>query len=113
MGVRRGAWYTERHLRQLLAIRQLQDGNLTLDAIGRRIKGANAGARRDTQEEFFLGAAQMAPESDARELRVIPIAPGLDLVVDTTEAGVDESVLPKLRTEIRRIYRAIRKEDSK
>lgn len=87
-GEKRGAYYTEAHLAELLRIRQWQATGLSLEAIGE-----------------LLQARQEAPVSSARpgavEIRShLIVADGLELVVAPDRAGLTQG-------QVRQLFRAV------
>lgn len=95
-GEKRGAWYTQEHLADLLRIRQWQETGLSLDAI--------AG---------LLQAKQEAPIAPARpgavEVRShLVVADGLELVVAPERAGLTQSQLRQLFRAVQDAYEDLR-----
>ena len=91
-GEKRGAFYSEGHLAELLRIRQWQEVGLSLDAIGE-----------------LLQAKREVPISPARpgavEVRShLIIADGLELVVAPERAGLTQTELRKLFQMVRAAY---------
>ena len=78
-GAKRGAHYTTRHLEQLLEIRKWQRAGLSLDRIAELI-----GDPGDA-------AAPPMPRRQPGDVRVrshIHLAPGIEIAIDPTEAGL-------------------------
>lgn len=71
IGVGRGAYYTAAHLERLVALKQLQEGGMSLDEVGLALEGAE----RPTAPENAHPAPRLAPEA---WLRVV-VAPGVEL----------------------------------
>lgn len=91
-GDRRGAFYTESHLAELLRIRQWQEAGLSLDAIG----------------ELLL-AKREAPVSPSRpgtiEVRShLIVAEGLELMVAPERAGLTQAQLRQLFQIVQTAY---------
>lgn len=91
-GEKRGAFYTEAHLADLLRIRQWQEGGLSLDAIG-----------------DLLLAKREAPMAAARpgtiEVRShLIVAEGLELVVAPERAGLTQAQLRQLFLAVQAAY---------
>lgn len=75
-GERRGAYYTRRHLEQLLLIRKWQAAGVSLERIGRLLKGEVAG---------------LPPESEPGTVEVwsrIMLQPGLELHLQPGRLGL-------------------------
>ena len=97
-GEKRGAFYTEGHLAELLRIRQWQDTGLSLDAI--------AG---------LLQAKHEAPIDPSRpgavEVRShLIVADGLELVVSPDRAGLTQDQLRQLFRAVQQAYVALDRE---
>ena len=91
-GEKRGAFYSEGHLADLLRIRQWQEAGLSLDAIG-----------------DLLQAKRESPVSLARpgmvEVRShLTVADGLELVVAPERAGLTQTQLRQLFQAVRNAY---------
>lgn len=95
-GEKRGAYYTEAHLADLLRIRQWQDAGLSLDAI--------AGLLQARSEP------PVAPlRSGAIEVRShLIVADGLELVVAPERAGLTQVQLRSLFRAVQDAYQALR-----
>ena len=94
-GEKRGAFYTEEHLAELLRIRQWQETGLSLDAI--------AG---------LLQAKREAPVAPARpgaiEVRShLIVANGIELVVAPDRAGITQAQLRELFRAVQQAYAAL------
>lgn len=95
-GEKRGAYYTEAHLADLLRIRQWQETGLSLDAI-----------------DALLQARQEAPVAPARpgavEVRShLIVADGLELVVAPDRARLSQADLRRLFRAVQQSYEALR-----
>ncbi len=97
-GEKRGAFYTEGHLAELLRIRQWQDTGLSLDAI--------AGLLQAKHE------APIAPSRPgAVEVRShLIVADGLELVVSPDRAGLTQDQLRQLFRAVQQAYAALDRE---
>lgn len=94
-GERRGAWYSQAHLTDLLRIRHWQEAGLSLDAI--------AGLLQTRQEPPIA-----APRPGTVVVRShLVVADGLELVVDPQRAGLDQAQLRQLFREIQKHYHAL------
>lgn len=95
-GEKRGAYYTEVHLAELLRIRQWQEAGLSLDAIG-----------------GLLQAKHESPIAPARpgavEVRShLIVADGLEVVVAADRAGLTQAQLRQLFRAVQDAYRDLR-----
>ena len=89
-GIRRGAWYHERHLEQLLAIRRWQSAGLSLERIRELVVGTDE--IRDIP----------APPRRAGTIEVLShlvLGEGIDLVIDPARAGLAPAQLRELAHE--------------
>ncbi len=87
-GEKRGAWYTERHLADLLRIRQWQETGLTLDAIA----GLLAARREPPVAPARAGAVEVRSH--------LIVAEGIELVVSPDRARLTQD-------DIRQLFRAV------
>lgn len=84
LGEKRGAWYTPRHLEELLKVKRLAAEGLSLAQI-----------KAKEQEETGAAPARVTPGT-VRVKSHIAIASGVDLVVDPTEARLSAQQLRDL-----------------
>lgn len=96
-GTKRGAWYGQRHLEQLLLIRRWTDAGLSLDRV----------------RELQAGAPEDAPPRPARPGTVevwsrITLADGLELQVEPGRAGLSPEQLRELLREVAAAYHRAR-----
>lgn len=96
-GTKRGAWYGQRHLEQLLLIRRWTDAGLSLDRV----------------RELQAGAPEDAPPRPARPGTVevwsrITLADGLELQVEPGRAGLSPEQLRELLREVTAAYHRAR-----
>ena len=112
-GVKRGAWYTQRHLQQLLAIKYLQDGNLTLEEIGRRVRQAQDEPAGQVLARQAIAFADMEVVTPPRAGETVKVAEGIDLVVDASLSELGPAELRRFVSEIRRLYRQLKRESSR
>lgn len=99
-GERRGAYYTRRHLEQLLTIRKWQQAGLSLERI------------RELVQE---GAAPAVPPRPRGRGTVevwshIVIDPGLELQVEPSQASLSPEQVRRLASEVIALVERIRKE---
>ncbi len=95
-GEKRGAYYTEAHLDDLLRIRQWQDAGLSLDAIASLLQ-----ARSEPP------VAPVRPGAIEVRSHLI-VADGLELVVAPERAGLTQAQLRSLFRSVEDAYEALR-----
>jgi DNA-binding transcriptional MerR regulator len=96
-GAKRGAWYTRRHLEQLLLIRRWTDAGLSLARVRELIEGAPEDApRRGTEPDTV--------EVWSR----ITLADGLEVHVQPARAGLSPEALRELVRSFTGSYRRLR-----
>jgi DNA-binding transcriptional MerR regulator len=88
-GETRAAHYGWRHLSQLLRIRELSEQGLSLEAIRTRLQSADQPA-----------AAPAPPPGTLQVKTHLTLAPGVELIVDPTVAGLSPDALRQLAREI-------------
>lgn len=96
-GTKRGAWYGQRHLEQLLLIRRWTDAGLSLDRV----------------RELQAGAPEDAPPRAVRPGTVevwsrITLADGLELQVEPGRAGLSPEQLRELLRDVLAAYHRAR-----
>ena len=95
-GEKRGAYYTEAHLAELLRIRQWQEAGLSLDAI--------AGLLQAKSEPPMAPARPGAVEVRSHLI----VADGLEMVVAPERAGLTQAQLRSLFRTVQDAYEALR-----
>ena len=95
-GEKRGAYYTEAHLAELLRIRQWQEAGLSLDAI--------AGLLQAKSEPPMAPARPGAVEVRSHLI----VADGLEMVVAPERAGLTQAQLRSLFRTVYDAYEALR-----
>lgn len=95
-GEKRGAYYTDAHLAELLRIRQWQDAGLSLDAI--------AGLLQARSEPPLAPVRPGAIEVRSHLI----VADGLELVVAPERAGLTQAQLRSLFRSVQDAYEALR-----
>ncbi len=95
-GEKRGAYYTEGHLAELLRIRQWQEAGLSLDAI--------AGLLQAKSEPPMAPARPGAVEVRSHLI----VADGLEMVVAPERAGLTQAQLRSLFRAVQDAYEALR-----
>lgn len=86
-GVRRGAWYHQGHLEQLLAIRRWQAAGLSLDRIRELV-------RRPTDDDDVPPAPRRP--GDVEVWSHVALAEGLELLIEPGRAGLSPEQLRRL-----------------
>lgn len=86
-GVRRGAWYHQGHLEQLLAIRRWQAAGLTLERIRELV-------RRRTDDDDVPPAPRRP--GDVEVWSHVALAEGLELLIEPGRAGLTPEQLRRL-----------------
>ena len=89
-GIRRGAWYHEGHLEQLLAIRRWQSAGLSLDRIRELVDGSH-NLSEIPPPPRRVGTIEV--------LSHLVLGEGLDLVIDPARAGLAPAQLRELALE--------------
>ncbi|MGY1426143.1 MerR family transcriptional regulator [Lysobacter sp. A289] len=95
-GEKRGAYYTEVHLAELLRIRQWQEAGLSLDAIGGLLQGKH--------ESPIAPARPGAVEVRSHLI----VADGLEVVVAADRAGLTQAQLRQLFRAVQDAYQDLR-----
>lgn len=96
LGTRRGAWYSEDHLAELLRIREWQAAGLSLDAIAGLL-----------QAKHEVPIAPARPGSVEVRSHLI-VADGVELVVAAERAGLTQAELRKLFRAVRDFHQTLR-----
>ena len=102
-GPRRTAWYTSRHLEQLLAIKRWQRAGLSLERIGEIL-------RQEARGEPPPPAP--ARPGDVEVWSRLHIARGLELHIEPGRTGLSPEKVRRLAREIGEIYRELKEEGS-
>ena len=102
-GAKRGAYYTQRHLEQLMTIRTWQRAGLSLE----RIRELVSGDETDTP----LPPARRTRRGDVRLCSHVTLAPGVELVIDPQEAGLSPEAVRALVRRAALLIDEIRKEE--
>lgn len=99
-GIRRGAWYTERHLEQLLAIRRWQAAGLSLERIRDLVQ------RR--ADDVAAPPTERRRPGDIAVWSHVALAEGLELLIEPGRAGLSPEQLRRLAVECVRVADRIR-----
>ncbi|MCY3837739.1 MAG: MerR family transcriptional regulator, partial [Gammaproteobacteria bacterium] len=87
-GIKRGAYYTQRHLEQLMAIRTWRRAGISLE----RIRELAAGTNESTPQP-------PPPAAKAGDIALhthVTLAPGVELVIDPCESGLNAEAVRAL-----------------
>ena len=104
-GAKRGAYYTRRHVEQLMTVRTWQRAGLSLERIRELVSGGRE-------------ASSPVPPPRARRpgdvtLRThVTLAPGVELVIDPQEAGLGAETVRKIVRRAASLVEQTRKEDA-
>ena len=91
-GAKRGAYYTKRHLAQLMAIRAWRRAGMSLEGIRERVRdGGDASSER---------LPRSRRSGDVTLHTHIALAPGVELVIDPRQAGLSAEAV---RALVRRV----------
>lgn len=86
IGATRGAYYTDRHLRQLLTIRKWTEGGLSLERIRELLRGAEPG----------VPAPRPRKPGSVEVMSHLIVADGVELVIEPGRAGLKPEEVRKL-----------------
>ena len=100
-GERRGAWYTQRHLEQLLTIRRWQGEGLSLERIRELLREGDAGE---------LPAPRPRPGTVEVWSRLL-VADGVELQVEPGRAGLDPEQVRALFRAVQAAYARLKEDD--
>ena len=109
IGETRAAYYTWRHLQQLLEIRRLTEAGLSLDAVRRRLTAAGEPAVGD------VSASGLEPTSRPPSIEVrshLHLAAGIELVIEPGAAQLSPEQLRRLMRETLAVLARVRQEPS-
>ena len=100
-GAKRGAWYEERHLQQLLLIRRWTDAGLSLDRV----------------RELQAGSPEEAPPRPAKPGMVevwsrVTVADGVEVQLEPGRAGMTPEQVRAFIQEVTQAYRRVREPGS-
>lgn len=102
-GQARGAYYTDRHLRQLLTVKKYRDSGVSLERIAQILR-----------EERDPGLPLSRPRPGTVEvISRIHLADGVELLVDPERSGLDRSQIRRLCDEVSETIAKMRKEKEK
>lgn len=85
-GAKRGAWYTRRHLEQLMTIRAWRRAGMSLEQIRERAAEPQSGAPPPRRQR----------SGDVALRTHVTLAPGVELVIDPRQAGLSAEAVRAL-----------------
>ncbi len=101
VGETRAAYYTSKHLEQLMRVTSLSAEGLSLEAIGRLVKSqANASGQA---APTVIGSVEVRSH--------LTVAPGLELVVESGRAGLSPEQLKQLFRDVLAAYTRIKEQE--
>lgn len=101
-GVGKGAWYTERHVEQLLLVRKWQLAGLSLERIGELLRGKDAVALPPTPRR--AGTVEVWSH--------LVVADGVELMLEPGRAGLTPEQVRAFFRAATRAYTQIHEEES-
>ncbi len=104
-GAKRGAYYTRRHLEQLMTIRTWQRAGLSLERIRELVSGGG-------ETSSPLPPPRARRPGDVTLRTHITLAPGVELVIDPQEAGLGAEAVRSIVRRAASLVEQTRKEDA-
>ena len=105
-GAKRGAYYTKRHVEQLMTIRTWQRAGLSLERIRELVSGGG-------ETSSPLPPPRARRPGDVTLRTHVTLAPGVELVVDPREAGLGAEAVRALVRRAASLVEQTREEDAK
>lgn len=102
-GAKRGAYYTKRHLEQLMAIRTWQRAGLSLERIRELVTGQSGSAA--------LPPAPPRRRGDVTVRSHVTLGPGVELVIDPQEADLTAAAVRSLARRAASLIDELREEE--
>jgi DNA-binding transcriptional MerR regulator len=102
VGETRAAYYTPRHVEQLLAVRKWTDAGLSLDRIRELLHGADAPAPAHARKP---GTVEVWSH--------LVVADGVELTIDPQRAGMSSEDVRRFAAEVMSLYERIRLKGTK
>ena len=99
-GLNRGAYYTERHLRQLLTVKKYKEAGVSLERIAQILHEEGG----DTGIDYRVRPGRI------EVLSHIHLAEGVELVVDPERSGLDRQKIRELGKGILEIIETLKKD---
>jgi len=104
-GAKRGAYYTRRHVEQLMTVRTWQRAGLSLERIRELVAGGGETASP-------LPPPRARRSGDVTLRTHVTLAPGVELVIDPQEAGLGAEAVRKIVSKAASLVEQTRKEDA-
>ncbi len=104
-GAKRGAYYTRRHLEQLMTIRTWQRAGLSLERIRELVSGGG-------ETSSPLPPPRARRPGDVTLRTHVTLAPGVELVIDPQEAGLGAEAVRSIVRRAASLVEQTRKEDA-
>ena len=104
-GAKRGAYYTRRHVEQLMTIRTWQRAGLSLERIRELVSG-------DGETSSPLPPPRARRPGDVTLRTHVTLAPGVELVIDPQEAGLGAEAVRSIVRRAASLVEQTRKEDA-
>ena len=104
-GAKRGAYYTRRHVEQLMTVRTWQRAGLSLERIRELVDGGG-------EASSPLPPPRARRPGDVTLRTHVTLAPGVELVIDPQEAGLGAETVRKIVRRTASLVEQTRKEDA-
>ena len=104
-GAKRGAYYTRRHIEQLMTVRTWQRAGLSLERIRELVSGAG-------ETPSPLPPPRARRPGDVTLRTHVTLAPGVELVIDPQEAGLGAEAVRSIVRRVASLVDQTRKEDA-
>ena len=104
-GAKRGAYYTRRHVEQLMTVRTWQRAGLSLERIRELVSGGGETASP-------LPPPRARRPGDVTLRTHVTLSPGVELVIDPQEAGLGAEAVRKIVRKAASLVEQTRKEDA-
>ena len=104
-GAKRGAYYTRRHVEQLMTVRTWQRAGLSLERIRELVSGAG-------ETPSPLPPPRARRPGDVTLRTHVTLAPGVELVIDPQEAGLGAEAVRSIVRRVASLVDQTRKEDA-
>ena len=104
-GAKRGAYYTRRHVEQLMTVRTWQRAGLSLERIRELVSGAG-------ETPSPLPPPRARRPGDVTLRTHVTLAPGVELVIDPQEAGLGAEAVRSIVRRAASLVDQTRKEDA-
>ena len=104
-GAKRGAYYTRRHVEQLMTVRTWQRAGLSLERIRELVSGGG-------ETSSPLPPPRARRPGDVTLRTHVTLAPGVELVIDPQEAGLGAEAVRAIGRRAASLVEQIRREDA-